>query len=276
MYLLKYHENSNSACQSNVTAYAALEKCAMQMQGEFWRLKVSLGITDEELLNSDALSDTGGRISEKGAFLCDGINTYQWEIICEPQYIPANGFYQVSGVYHDLESGETIHCTPVLCHDKKSAQERMYTMLKEVLDQYKLEENGACDEEGNAIPGGCIWEGEASIYAHAPYALDCLIEVASFTVTTLKLSGTFVSVWDGDVLVSSPCIVDFHTGQVTVTGANNCANENSLQILEREYVQIGEQTYPAVEKEEYQAMMENKELTENGINAEGNQTFWYE
>ena len=156
MYLLKYHENSNSACQSNVTAYAALEKCAMQMQGEFWRLKESLGITDEELLNSDALSDTGGRISEKGAFLCDGINTYQWEIICEPQYIPANGFYQVSGVYHDLESGETIHCTPVLCHDKKSAQERMYTMLKEVLDQYKLEENGACDEEGNAIPGGCI------------------------------------------------------------------------------------------------------------------------
>lgn len=121
-----------------------------------------------------------------------------------------------------------------------------------------------------------LLNADFSIYAHAPYALDCLIEVASFTVTTLKLSGTFVSVWDGDVLVSSPCIVDFHTGQVTVTGANNCANENSLQILEREYVQIGEQTYPAVEKEEYQAMMENKELTENGINAEGNQTFWYE
>lgn len=31
MYLLKYHENSNAACQSNVTAYATLEKCSMQI-----------------------------------------------------------------------------------------------------------------------------------------------------------------------------------------------------------------------------------------------------
>ena len=49
-----------------MTAYAALEKCAMQMQGEFWRLKESLGITDEELLNSTTCLTLVAEFPKKG------------------------------------------------------------------------------------------------------------------------------------------------------------------------------------------------------------------
>lgn len=118
-------------------------------------------------------------------------------------------------------------------------------------------------------------EDEAAIYNYAPYALDCLVEIASFTIASLKLQGTFISVWDGGIAVNTPCTVDFQTGQVIVMGANDCVNEDSLQILEREYVEVDGQTYLVVEKENYQAMIESMELTEDGLDTTGNRILWY-
>ena len=275
MYLLKYQENSNAACRSDVTTYASLKECTMQMQSEFLKLKKCLDIRDEDLLNLDDESDTGGRINEKEAFLHNNLDTFHWEIISEPNYMPAYDLYFVYGVYHDLKSGDAIHCTPIMCHGKADAQKQLHRMLQKVLTVYGLEENDACDKEGNAVPGGCAWNDGASIYNYAPYALNCLIEVASFAICSLKLQGTFVSVWDGGCQVSSPCLVDFQTGQVTVTEADDCQNEECLQILEREYVEISGQVYTAIEKEQYENMMRNEELTKEGIDKAGERVLWY-
>ena len=99
--------------------------------------------------------------------------------------------------------------------------------MDEKLKKCGLEENNACGEKGESIPGGCFSDDETMIYDFAPYACNCLIEVASYAIltvgsvdTTLEkepgVAGKFVSVWGGGLKVSSPCHIDFESGMVTI------------------------------------------------------------
>ena len=63
-------------------------------------------------------------------------------------------------------------------------------MFEEQLQAYELEENGSTDEDGTAIPGGGLFGEEATIYANAAYAFDCLVEVASFIMKAVEFAGT--------------------------------------------------------------------------------------
>ena len=57
--------------------------------------------------------------------------------------------------------------------------------------------------------------------------------------------------------------------------ADDCQNDECLQILEREYVEISGKVYTAVEKEQYENMMRNEELTKEGIDKSGERVLWY-
>lgn len=291
MYLLKYLENSDASCRSAVEAYADRHECFRQMQDEYNKTKASLGIEDLDLPDPEEDDETGsvsGYISDNSAFLREGCDTYQWEIIEEPRFITAESMYIVSGVYHDLENGDIYHCTPVACYGKAQAQQELQKMFEERLAAYDLIENGTSDEEGNSIPGGCIWDGEATIYSHAEYAFDCLVEVASFAVSPVQMAGpicdgqinvpgVFISVWDDDIAVSSKCLVNFKTGEVTVICDNDYpGNDDLLNVLHKQYVEVGDCRYPVVEKEEYLAKVAAGELTGEGLNEEGVRVLWYE
>lgn len=70
---------------------------------------------------------------------------------------------------------------------------------------------------------------------------------------------TFISVWDGGIVVSSPCRVNTATGEIFNIGSNDYpGDDGELKILDREYVSIDGIDYPvarrgeAVEDEEFQ------------------------
>lgn len=53
------------------------------------------------------------------------------------------------------------------------------------LKRYGLKDNNACDDNGNAIPGGYHLKDEAVIYNYCDYALGKILEVAVFTITSI-------------------------------------------------------------------------------------------
>lgn len=291
MYLLKYQENSDTACESQAKPYASRPECLARMKKEYGQAQALLGICDEDLPDPEKDDESGsvsGYMTDDKAYLRRGFDSYQWEIIEDPRFVLADELYIVSGVYHDLENGNIYHCPPVACYGKKQAQRELQIMFEERLAEYELPENGACDEDGDAVPGGCIWDGEATIYCQAEYALDCLVEVASFTAAPIKIAGQLdnkqlhaqgiiVSVWDDNINVSSPCRVNFKTGQVVVTGDNDFQyDDGDLQNLHTQYVTVGGCVYTVIEKKQYAGMVTEGNLTQDGLDEAGNRVLWYE
>lgn len=189
MYILSYQENSDAACISSVAPYAERNECYEKMKDEYETLKNKLNIRDEDLqpaVNDDAYVQI--RLSCDEAYIRNGIDDYRWEMIHEPDFVSTKDLFIVQGVFHDLENGNVFHHTPVLCQGKEEAIRELRQMFEGTLQEMGLEENDACDEAGNAIPGGCISGTEAVIYAHAEYAMGCLVEVASYTVVSINFN----------------------------------------------------------------------------------------
>ena len=218
------------------------------------------------------------------AYLRDGIDTYCWRITEEPRFIPAENLFVVHGLSHDLKNGNVAFCSPSIHCDKASAQKQLRALFDEKLKEYGLEENDACDEKGESIPGGCFSGDEAVIYDFAPYACNCRSEVASYVISTVKSvdtpivkeqAGIFVSVWNGGLKVSSPCHIDFESGMVTITGSNDCPNNACLEHLEKEYVETNGETYCVVRADMHQHMIENGDIKSDGTDIHGNPVLWY-
>lgn len=289
MYLLKYLENSNTCCEATVTPYASNEDCIADIRAAYENMKNSLGIRDEDLPASEKDDESGqysGWISTEGAYLRAGIDSYRWEVLSLPDFIPAKGVFIVNGTYHDLSNGCMYFCRPVICFSRTEARNRLRRVFEEKLKEYGLEENDACNEKGESIPGGCFCDDEAMIYEMAPYACNCLVEVASFIVSEVELvdaaqekdsgqEGRFVSVWSDNVEVSSPCKVDFSTGKVTVTGPNDCVDESALDNLIGEYVEVGGRRYRAVNSSEHDWLIERGDLNRDGKDKTGKSVLWY-
>lgn len=289
MYFLNYLENSDAACHTTMTYYALFEDCARQMEEEYEKVRKSLGVREEDL--PDPSEDDGtGRFSGCrdvwSAYLRDGIDTYCWRITEEPRFIPAENLFVVHGLSHDLKNGNVAFCSPSIHCDKSSAQKQLRALFDEKLKEYGLEENDACDEKGESIPGGCFSGDEATIYDFAPYACNCLIEVASYAISTVGsvdttmekepgVAGRFVSVWDGGLKVSSPCRIDFESGLVTITGSSDCSDEDHLDHLEKEYVEANGETYCVISADLHQHLIENGDIKSDGTDIHGKPVLWY-
>ncbi len=191
MYLLKYLENSDYACTSEITAFTSHEECYAKMRGDFQQMKRMLGILKEDIPLAEDDSESGlysAYLDADNAYLRKDIDRYSWEILVDTDLLPSGRLYTVSGVYHDLENGVVYHSGPVLCRGEDKAKETLRRMFEEQLQAYGLEENGSSDEEGTAIPGGGLFGEEATIYANAAYAFDCLVEVASFIMKAAEFA----------------------------------------------------------------------------------------
>ena len=289
MFFLKYLEDSDAGCKMSVSLHSRFKDCSRQMQEEFENVREHLGICKAALPDPNEDDGTGpfsGELDIWNAYLRDGMDTYCWTIIEEPRFVSSENLFVVHGISHDLKNGNIVFCSPSIYCNKAAAQKQLRTLFDEKLKEYGLEENGACNNKGESIPGGCFSDDEAVIYNCAPYAHDCLIEVASYVIspvnsvdTTMEkepgVLGRFVSVWDGGLEVSSPCRIDFESGMVTITGPNDCPNESCLEHLEKEYVEANGQTYCVVELELYQNLVENGDINSDGIGAHGKPVLWY-
>lgn len=191
MYLLKYMEDSDAACTSEVMAFTSREECYARMCGDFQRVKRALEVSEEDIPPEENDSESGlysAHLGDGSAYFRCDMDHYSWEILEDADLLPPGRLYTVSGVYHDLKNGDIYHSGPVLCRGKEKAKEELRRMFEEQLQAYGLEENGSSDEEGTAIPGGGLFDGEATIYANAAYAFDCLVEVASFIMKAAEFA----------------------------------------------------------------------------------------
>ena len=66
---------------------------------------------------------------------------------------------------------------------KEAASTALRARYEDFLKSMKLEDNGASDENGNAMPGGYCISDEASIYDYADYANCQLLPIVVITTT---------------------------------------------------------------------------------------------
>lgn len=85
--------------------------------------------------------------------------------------------YNIIVTHRDPETGDISSTLgtkkPLLFHH--TAMEIMERIYKEELNELQLEDNGAADKDGSAIPGGYITEDEAGIYDMCEYANEQLL-----------------------------------------------------------------------------------------------------
>lgn len=62
------------------------------------------------------------------------------------------------------------------------------------------------------------------------------------------VKGTYTSVWDGNIQLDSPCIVDLQTKRIEVQGSYDL----DVEVLESEYVTIAGHQYSVCQEEDYE------------------------
>lgn len=92
--------------------------------------------------------------------------------------------YNIIVTHRDPETGDISSTLgtkkPLLFHH--TAMEIMKSIYKEELNELHLEDNGAADKDGSAIPGGYITEDEAGIYDMCEYANEQLLLTVAFQI----------------------------------------------------------------------------------------------
>lgn len=94
-------------------------------------------------------------------------------ILCETQIYPETGAIAVN----------TAHGPYPEFHQAHEAMEELYQTC---LEEYGLNDNDACNESEEAIPGGYITDTEAGIYDHMDFAIGQLLEFVSLSIVTLR------------------------------------------------------------------------------------------
>lgn len=111
---------------------------------------------------------------------------HTWSIKADSRFAPVNpGRYIVSGCCKDTKNGDlqpvTAKCFADLEEAKKYLRDTYFAMLKDM----GLEDNGACNAEGEAIPGGLLDESGYSAMAYGYYegGLNTLEQVMVLNLT---------------------------------------------------------------------------------------------
>lgn len=71
--------------------------------------------------------------------------------------------------------------------NKADAVNMMHQAYLEALKERELEDNDACDENDNSVPGGCFTEEEATVWGEAEFAFGQLLPIVQFCLVERTL-----------------------------------------------------------------------------------------
>ena len=94
-------------------------------------------------------------------------------VVCETRIDPKTGIIALNTA-HGL----------FLCPE--AAKATMSSLNNEALKTMGLEDNNACDKNGESTSGGYLSDREAGVYDYADFAFGQLLELVNFTVLELK------------------------------------------------------------------------------------------
>lgn len=90
--------------------------------------------------------------------------------------------FVVTGGFLDEKTGEISSCLIAANSSREAAVELMREMYLANLEVMALEDNGASNSLGEAVPGGYFYEDEACIYNFAEFAFGQLLCIAKFNM----------------------------------------------------------------------------------------------
>lgn len=196
MYIVKYTENSDSACKSEVELFKTQNEAVDFMSTAYNKSLVIFG--KDRFATSEDENDPDkpwSFINMQGAHIQDGIDRYDWEIIEDERFVaaseagkPQGALYALIGCEKDGDNGNFMPFATHIFMSKQAAKKELRKNYFRLLKEYGLENNAACDSEGSSIPGGYIESDgmSATLYDNTENAFGCLEEVAFLAIHTVE------------------------------------------------------------------------------------------
>lgn len=184
MYIVKYLENSDAACEAVVNTFGSLHEAQEYMAHAY---SGSLNLFGAEKF-ADKEDDSAPEEFQRWASINDchahiqyGIDSFDWEITEDANFAPTPQ-YVVTGTVLNVEDGRMMSKTPKFAYSKDEANTILREMYNAAMEKLRLKYNGACDKEEVSLNGGCICENEATIWGYTKYSPDFLMDIASFCI----------------------------------------------------------------------------------------------
>lgn len=191
VYIVRSQSFTDDGSKNNAIVFQSLEKAKAYLRTAFENTKrlcshKEIGFLDQE---PDGIQDGivkwamlyGEDTSAQIGIIEDNFTTeyYCWEIteenVDEPPFV-------ITGCWTDMDDSHMYPIHPIFTDSEEEAAQKLRELYSLYLEKYGVEDNGTSDENGDAIPGGFCNTKEAGIWDYAPYACDCLVNVAMFTV----------------------------------------------------------------------------------------------
>lgn len=192
VYILTYKENSDEKCTAESAIFGSEAEVIREMKSAFNSMKESFGgeFSEEEDELKHMEEQRWATVSDTSAHIQVGIDSYDWSITQDERYSPANKDpgnkrYIVSGCTKNGENGDMIPTTPRIFSDEKEAKGYLRQRYEDELKELDLEDNEACNAEGESIPGGCMESDGtcAQIWNITECSFGALENVAIFILT---------------------------------------------------------------------------------------------
>lgn len=187
-----------SAITTHSQYFDSLEAAQAQMKDEYSRSKDLLGGSFDDERDDDLSDETEqrwARISDMSAHIQTGLDCNHWDItmVDRPNAEKdkaadadsADVLYIVSGCTKNGENGDMIPVTPKTFSDKEEAKGYLRQRYEDELKELDLDDNEACNDEGDSIPGGCLESDGtcAQIWNITDCSFGALENVAIFILT---------------------------------------------------------------------------------------------
>lgn len=192
VYILTYKENSDEKCTAESAIFGSEAEVIREMKSAFNSMKESFGgeFSEEEDELKHMEEQRWAAVSDTSAHIQVGIDSYDWNITQDERYSPANKDpgnkrYIVSGCTKNGENGDMIPTTPRIFSDEEEAKGYLRQRYEDELKELDLDDNEACNEEGDSIPGGCLESDGtcAQIWNITDCSFGALENVAIFILT---------------------------------------------------------------------------------------------
>lgn len=194
VYILTYKENSDEKCTAESAIFGSEAEVIREMKSAFNSMKESFGgeFSEEEDEFKHMEEQRWATMSDTSAHIQVGIDSYDWSITQDGRYSPANNDtgnkrYIVSGCTKNGENGDMIPTTPRIFSDEEEAKGYLRQRYEDELKELDLEDNEACNAEGESIPGGCMESDGtcAQIWNITECSFGALENVAIFILTEI-------------------------------------------------------------------------------------------
>lgn len=191
IYIVKYTENSDVKVASNVELFASIAEAQKAVGTAYNKFLDIFGRDRFATCEDESDPDKPwAHIHSSGAHIQDGIDSFDWEITEDERFEPVDNAqkqktrYALIGCEKDGSNGNFMPLMTRLFASKETAKKELRKTYMQLLKEYELENNAACDDEGTSIPGGYIASDgmEATLYDHTENAFGALEEVAFLAI----------------------------------------------------------------------------------------------